>query len=81
MPDEDRARLLERSLKALHASVERAGPAASASYTLIGAILVLGFVGYLADDWWGTAPWGLLGGLGLGLAVGFYGLARAVWQK
>jgi F0F1-type ATP synthase assembly protein I len=81
MPGEDRSRLLERSLKALQARVGGIGPAASASYTLIGAILVLGFVGYLADERWGTAPWGLMSGLGLGLVVGFYGLARAVWQK
>ena len=81
MPGEDRSRLLERSLKALQAGVGGIGPAASASYTLIGAILLLGFVGYLADEGWGTAPWGLVIGLGVGLVVGFYGLARAVWPK
>lgn len=81
MADDDRARRLERSLKALQASVDGVGSAASASYTLLGAILVLGFIGYLADGWWATAPWGLVGGLGLGVVVGFYGLARVVWKK
>jgi F0F1-type ATP synthase assembly protein I len=81
MPGEDRSRLLERSLKALQAGAGRAGPAASASYTLIGAIIVLGGFGYLADGWWGTAPWGVVGGLVVGLVAGFYGLARAVWKQ
>jgi F0F1-type ATP synthase assembly protein I len=80
MPGDNRSRL-ERSLKAAQDGAQSAGAAASASYTLIGAILVLGGLGYLADGWWGTAPWGLSGGLIVGLVVGFYGLARALWQR
>jgi len=68
-------------MEAFQASVGRAAPAATASYTLIGAILLLGGVGYAVDAWQGTAPWGLLVGLLLGLAVGFYELAKAVWRK
>ena len=52
MPGNDRARSLGRSLKALQTSVERAGPAAAASYSLIGAILLLGGIGYGCDDGW-----------------------------
>jgi F0F1-type ATP synthase assembly protein I len=50
-----------------------------ASYTLIGAIVVLGGLGYAIDTWRGTSPWGLLAGLMLGLVVGFYELAKTVW--
>jgi len=53
---------------------------ALASYTLIGAILVLGGIGYVMDRWLGTSPWFLLGGLLVGLVVGFYELAKAVWR-
>lgn len=54
---------------------------AAVSYTLIGAIVVLGGLGYLADRWLGTEPWLLLVGLLLGIAVGFYELARLVWGR
>ncbi|MEO8070490.1 MAG: AtpZ/AtpI family protein, partial [Acidobacteriota bacterium] len=70
MPD-DRDRLVERSLQAVQTTVERAGPAASASYGLIGAIVLLGGLGYGVDFWRGTSPWGLVCGLILGIVVGF----------
>ena len=81
MPDDDRDSLLARSTKAFQENAERAGPAAGASYTLIGAILLLGGIGYAVDAWRGTSPWFLLTGLLLGLIVGFVDLARVVWQK
>ena len=79
MPDQKRS--VSGSLKVLQETVVSSGPAAGASYTLIGAIILLGGIGYAVDLWRGTAPWGLLGGLALGLIVGFYELARAVWHK
>ena len=59
----------------------RSGPAAMASYTLIGAIILLGGIGYTIDIWQGTSPWFLFGGLMLGLIVGFYELAKTIWRK
>lgn len=81
MPRDDRKGFLERSTKSLQENAERAGPAAGASYTLIGGIVLLGGIGYAVDSWRGTSPWFLMGGLALGLIVGFYGLAKAVWHK
>lgn len=80
MPDE-RDALLARSLQQLQDNIRRAGPAAAASYSLIGAIFLLGGAGHLLDRWQQTEPWGLLGGLLLGLLVGFYELAKAVLKS
>ena len=70
-----------RSLRYLQENFRRAGPAAVAGYTLIGAILLLGGVGYVVDEWIQTSPWFLLTGLLVGLVVGFYELAKTVWRK
>lgn len=79
--DEDGKNFLERSTEQFQEAAERAGPAAGASYTLIGAIIVLGAIGYAIDSWRGTAPWGLIIGLLLGIVVGMWELARTVWHK
>ena len=70
-----------KSLKALQTTIQRSGPAASVSYTLIGAIILLGGIGYWIDEWQGTSPWGVFGGLMLGLVVGFYELAKTIWRR
>jgi F0F1-type ATP synthase assembly protein I len=58
-----------------------AGRAASASYTLIGGILLLGGGGYLLDARWGTGPWLLVVGLVLGIVVGFYEIVKSTWPR
>jgi len=64
-------------MRAFQENVQRAGPAATASYSLIGGILLLGGLGYVADNAWGTSPWGLLIGLGLGIVSGFYAIVKS----
>ena len=81
MAGKDPTSPLERSTRALQDNAERAGPAAGASYTLIGAIVLLGAIGYGLDAWRGTAPWFLLGGLLVGVAVGMWELAKVVWHR
>lgn len=71
---------LGKSLQYMQENIRRAGPAATAGYTLIGAILLLGGVGWLVDRWQNTSPWFLLAGLLLGIVVGFYELAKIVWK-
>lgn len=61
------------------AALGKSGPAVAAGYTLIGAIILLGGIGYALDGWLETSPWFLLGGLMLGLVVGFYELAKTIW--
>lgn len=72
---------LERSTRALQDNVSRSASAASASYTLIGALVLLGGIGYAIDQWRGTSPWFLLGGLALGMVVGFYELIKTTWPR
>jgi len=68
-------------MEAFQETVRKSGPAAMGSYSLIGAILLLGGIGYAVDRWRGTSPWFLLAGLVLGLIVGFYELARTVFKR
>jgi F0F1-type ATP synthase assembly protein I len=77
MSDDERRKLLgfTRSLGRFQEGVQKSG------YSLIGAIMLLGGLGYLFDSWRDTAPWGLVTGLLLGLVVGFYELAKAVWHR
>lgn len=69
---------LTRSIQVFQDNVNRAGPAATASYSLVGAIILLGGLGYAVDKWLGSQPWGVFGGLMLGLVVGFYELVKTV---
>ena len=81
MPKRDDEPFLQRSTKAFQDNVTRSGPAAAASYGLIGAIILFGGIGYAIDWWRGTSPDFLLGGLVLGIVVGFYELSKAVWRR
>ena len=76
--DQDDKSFLESSANSFQENVTRSAPLAPASYSLVGAILLLGGIGYAIDRWRGTAPWFLLAGLLLGIVVGFYELAMAV---
>jgi F0F1-type ATP synthase assembly protein I len=80
VPDNDR-RYLQRSLRAFQDNIRQSGPAAAASYALIGAIILFGGIGYAVDAWLGDSHWFLLAGLLLGLIVGFYELAKTVWRQ
>jgi len=80
MARDDRS-FLARSARRLQENAERAGPAAGASYTLIGALILLGGIGYAIDLWRDTSPWGLVTGLVLGIVIGMWELARTVFHK
>ena len=59
----------------------KSGPAASAAYALIGAVLLFTIVGNFIDNHYQSSPWFTLGGTFLGLSVGFYQLAKEIWSK
>lgn len=81
MGNRKRRDFLGRSLDALQGNAQQAGPAATASYTLVGGILFLGALGYAIDYWRGSSPWGLVVGLIVGVVVGFYQLIKTVWRR
>jgi F0F1-type ATP synthase assembly protein I len=72
---------LPDAAKSLQDNVTRSASAAAVSYTLIGAIVLLGGLGYAFDLWRGTSPWGAFTGLMLGIVVGFYELVKAMWKR
>jgi len=81
MLDESHETFLTRSLRQTQENLRQAGPAAMVGYTLLGAIIMLGGIGYAVDAWRGTSPWFLLAGLLLGVIVGFVELAKVIWHK
>ncbi len=62
--------------------VNQAGPAASASYTLVASLLIFIFIGYTIDNSFDSSPLGLIVGLIFGLVVGFYQLFKTfIWKQ
>lgn len=45
-------------------------------FEFAGVMLIFTYFGYLADRRWNWEPWGLLGGVGLGLTGGMYWLVK-----
>lgn len=66
------------SNKALQDALVENEPRIVASYALLGAIVLLGGIGYGIDRWAGTSPWFLLIGLLIGIASGFGNLVRTL---
>jgi F0F1-type ATP synthase assembly protein I len=77
MAGKNRRFSLARATEALQDNVARSGRAAGASYTLVGGIIVLGGLGYVLDGRLGTQPWLLVGGLLMGIVVGFYEIVKS----
>lgn len=83
MPNSDKGRPFSysKAARSLQENASRSGTAAAVSYTLIGAIILLGGLGYGFDVWRGTSPWGVFVGLMLGIIVGFYELIKTSWRR
>ena len=81
MAKKNRSFPFSRSAKSLQENASNAGAAAGASYTLIGAILLLGGLGFFLDGRLGTRPWLVVTGLLLGIVVGFYELIKTTWPR
>lgn len=54
----------------------KSGMAYAAALALFASVASFCGLGWLADRWWGTAPWLLAAGLVLGSVAGFYQFIR-----
>ena len=81
MPEPLALNKIAGSFRYMQKIIRQSGPAMGASYTLVGAVLLLGAIGYFVDKWQDTSPIFLLIGLLLGIIVGFYELAKTIWAK
>ena len=57
-------------------SVRNSGLAWSTGIVLFGSIVLMMLIGWGADLLFGTAPWGMVGGLVIGAVIGFVQLFR-----
>ncbi len=57
-------------------TARRTGLAFSAGVAFFGAVVFMLVVGWLADLFFGSAPWGIVGGIVLGAVIGFVQLFR-----
>ena len=57
-----------------------AAPYLAAVWRMVGALLIGAVVGVVLDRKLGWAPWGVVSGLGVGLAAGFWSLMRSLSQ-
>ena len=64
-----------------HKVINQAGPAASASYSLIASILLFILSGFYIDIHFDTSPKGTIIGMVLGLVVGFYQMVKFARYK
>jgi F0F1-type ATP synthase assembly protein I len=79
--DNDSRRAIADANESMQRNLNSSETTIFAAYGLIGAILLFGATGYLLDRWLNSSPWLLLCGLATGLAVGFFGLLKAVGRR
>ena len=72
---------IQRTLNEFQRFLRLSGPAASASYTLLGAIIILSLIGYVVDKNFNTYPTFFIIGLLFGLIVGLYELYKFINKK
>ena len=77
----DQKDYLSKSIKQFQRFVRQSGPAASASYTLLGAVLFLSLIGYNLDQYFESTPVYLIIGLCLGMIIGFYELYKSIFKS
>jgi F0F1-type ATP synthase assembly protein I len=69
---------IRKSLNEFQRILRTSAPAASASYSLIGSLIIFSLAGYFLDSYLLSFPLFLVLGLLLGIVVGFYGLYKFI---
>ena len=57
-------------------TIRSSGLAYSAGIALFVSVVIMGFIGWIADQLLGSSPWGIVGGIVLGSLIGFLQLFR-----
>jgi len=65
-----------RTEKVIRDMTKQSALAMELPFTIVGAIILAGFLGYLADRWLRTAPWLMIVGGALGFASSLFDIAR-----
>ena len=69
------------NIEKFNQTVGRSAYAASISYSILGSIIAFFLFGYLFDYFFKTKPFGVLGGVLIGVFSGLYLLARYLFLK
>jgi F0F1-type ATP synthase assembly protein I len=67
---------LTKPQKAVRDMTTQSALAMELPFTIVGAIILPGFAGYLADQWLHTKPWLMIIGGALGFAICLFDIAR-----
>ena len=69
---------IRKALNEFQRILKKSAPAASASYSLIGSLIIFSMGGYFLDNYLSSFPTFMILGIALGLVVGFYGLYKFI---
>jgi F0F1-type ATP synthase assembly protein I len=72
---------LTKSQKVVRDMAQQSGLAMELPFTIVGAILFAGFLGFLADKWLHTSPWLLIVGGALGFLSSIMEITRRYRPK
>ncbi len=71
---------IQKNLKSIQKIIFQSSKAYTASYTLIASLIIFIFSGNYFDVLYDSSPFGLISGMCIGLAIGFYNLAKIIWK-
>ena len=72
--------LKQKTLKSIQKIILQSSKASAASYTLVASLIIFMFGGNYFDVLYDSSPFGLISGMCIGLAMGFYNLAKIIWK-
>jgi F0F1-type ATP synthase assembly protein I len=72
---------LSKSQKVVQSTMKESALAMELPFTIVGAILLAGFLGYLGDRWLHTKPWLMIVGGAFGFASSLFDIARRYGPK
>lgn len=70
----------QKTLKSIQKIILQSSKASAASYTLMASLIIFIFGGNYFDVLYDSSPFGLISGMCIGLAIGFYNLAKIIWK-